>query len=81
MKLDPLAQMHLLLREHGWEPEESAADEGGTVYYWTHVGCDSEITTAATVDVPAAWFIAGQEPPASTSVEDLRRRLQELAES
>lgn len=94
MELDLLAQMHLLLREYGWEPDhESTEYIDGGVYYWTHPDCEVEITTARD-GVPALWaewtgevrdlYYLNRETDAdgtnfSDSVDGLRTRLQELA--
>jgi hypothetical protein len=37
VSLDPLAQMHLLLREHGWEPECHNSSSGKAAFWsWSH---------------------------------------------
>jgi hypothetical protein len=37
MKLDPLAEMHLLLREHGWEPDAPEPWFGRpSQFFWQH---------------------------------------------
>ena len=91
MKLDPLAEMHLILREHGWVPEhetwwaEDDDDEDTDYWDWSHP------------DRPDAWFrtiaekgderwSSGPRPTTSAreivvgnTVASLRRRLRELA--
>jgi len=41
--MDALTEMHLLLREHGWEAEE--VTENGQYWEWTREGCTTVIFT------------------------------------
>lgn len=81
--MDPLTAMHLLLREHGWEPEVATS---GNWWNWTLGGCPVVIETYGTGE-SVAWaeetqFVGGVLVAKSThrTVAGLRRRLQELAE-
>jgi hypothetical protein len=49
--MDPLAEMHLLLREHGWEPE---CLDNSSYWRWYQAGCDSWFTTSRD-GAPAYW--------------------------
>lgn len=81
MKLDPLAEMHLLLREHGWKPELGKEGEGWT---WTLPGCHRSFYTAMDGQVDDCFefeipYRRNDEGRYHT-VDSLRRRLQELAQ-
>ena len=82
MKLDPLAEMHLLLREYGWENIDHGIYEGWEGWTWSHSkalqGDESKmITTHRNVSDPTDWFwSAGGE---SEDIEELREYLKELA--
>jgi len=81
--MDRLTEMHLLLREHGWEPEVATS---GSWWDWTLAGCLVVIETYR-IGESAAWaegtqFVGGVLVAKSThrTVAGLRRRLQKLAE-
>jgi hypothetical protein len=90
MKLDPLAEMHLLLREHGWEPESEnffLEDVGPiTGWRWTLAGTDHRIFTSR--DANGSYccedYAFGSKGHALGLVRDfhtpaaLRRRLKQL---
>jgi hypothetical protein len=87
---DPLAQMHLLLREHGWEPEEAPDPGAGTVddavdgWMWTKRGLKLYFVTVRRPQNLPVWFLCRTYKPyellgRSRSVAALRRRLTELA--
>jgi hypothetical protein len=88
--VDPLTEMHLILREAGWTPET-----GEKKFYWLLEGCNSLIITSRMEggrpeeQTPAVWFEydrnEGHLPPPDRnpnnhmSVDALRLRLKELA--
>jgi hypothetical protein len=92
--MDPLAEMHLLLREHGWEPESDESiplnfPDVTAAWNWRHPQHpEKEIQTVEWCE----WSDTNdrthpaQKPSwtitgrdKSTSVASLRRRLKELA--
>jgi hypothetical protein len=80
IKNDPLAQMHLLLREYGWEAETRFGGE----WIWSKPGFDGAVMTKR-ANGEARWFEIPPEAWAPedelTSVEELCRRLKEIAEN
>ena len=78
LKLTPLAQMHLLLREHGWKPNYDPVIDW---WEWALAGCDTRIRTGEWMktfwdEVEPGGFIAKHH-----SVAGLRKRLKELAQA
>jgi hypothetical protein len=86
IKLDPLAEMHLLLREHGWEPEYEP-DGAGDAWTW-RLGALVIVTFVSTIyrlhrgkkltRRESVWAEKGGRKGGSTSVAVLRRRLKQL---
>jgi hypothetical protein len=83
---DPLAQMHLLLREHGWEPElDQRPLLGVPTWYWHHPSRKNmSLGTWKHLDGQVVWNAYGKARTRedvgrlpSTSVA--RLRLKELA--
>jgi hypothetical protein len=75
MTLDLLAQMHLLLREHGWEPDSDH-------FRWTLAGFSAKMCAFWLPNkegVHCLEFIGSQVRHVHTSIAALRRRLKELA--
>lgn len=68
--MDPLAEMHKLLREHGWD------DATGKAWRWTHPDHPTSILTVRDASGRVVWTEAGRT---NFTVDDLRRRLKELA--
>jgi hypothetical protein len=73
---NPLAQMHLLLREHGWRPNYHPVIDW---WEWTLAGCGTRIRTGKWMktfwdEVEPGGFIAKHQ-----KVAFLRKRLKELA--
>jgi hypothetical protein len=86
--MDPLAEMHLLLREHGWEPRFNSRGYRWMFWKWTRPGCDWTVVTVRDYRDPEdtrwqivygrAWRSFSGEPR-GFRVAGLRRRLEELA--
>jgi hypothetical protein len=79
MKLDPLAEMHLLLREHGWKPEQEHLPE--LVWDWRHPAQPPDSGFTTWPGGMWAYYVDDEEPCDGyhKSVEKLRSRLKELA--
>lgn len=78
LKMTPLAQMHLLLRQHGWAPNYDPVIDW---WEWRLAGCDTRIRTGKWMktfwdEVEPDGFIAKHHRVAS-----LRKRLKELAQA
>ena len=84
----PLAEMHLLLREHGWEPEQPEPWlAGADKYGWRHTDYKGDVEFLTSRE---GWYevevcAAGTEDESrahngrpETSVASLRRRLKQL---
>ena len=70
--MDPLTEMHLLLREHGWEPENNRS-----AYLWTRAGCPKQIQTFRVGNLTEWLAFPGGR--LSQGVTSLRKRLKQLA--
>ena len=86
--MDPLAEMHLLLREHGWEPKHELLDGVDNVWFWTLTGHPFVIMTYRDDAGPVGWaeykgrdgYPSG-EAIRDGHVEELSALLQALANS
>jgi hypothetical protein len=88
IKNDPLAQMHLLLREHGWRPSYY---RDWQFWKWTHREFAMTIITTRALNSEPRWDVVqrdsrsrafpwpGGYPKQGTSVASLRRHLKQLA--
>jgi hypothetical protein len=79
LKWNDLAEMHLLLREAGWE----VVDEGWIgwrAWVWKHPLQRYAITTSRRNQV-AGWSYVGSRRERSTSVLGLKRKLKALSKS
>jgi hypothetical protein len=82
--MDPLAEMHLLLREHGWEPVEHS--EGWPTYWrWHKRGWKGWVETCTPLPgaMNPSWdiFYTASGPRVSgRSPRQLEKRLKELAQ-
>jgi hypothetical protein len=75
LKMTPLAEMHLLLREHGWYPNYCPEVDW---WEWTLNGCDTMIRTGHWIKT--FWDEVDPEFTAKHhTVASLRKRLKELA--
>jgi len=94
VKRSPLAQMHALLRTHGWKPKLSSYSPVIDAWRWTLRGCDEIIITsrispshAARKSTPPKWYVVPRmglprqrQWAGSPSVADLEQKLKELAQ-
>jgi hypothetical protein len=80
MKWSDLAEMHLLLREHGWEPLNLNLELELKNRWWTWVRDGRRIVTTRRPSGGGAWYRGGGRKRKSTSVLALRRVLKRLAE-
>jgi hypothetical protein len=75
MELDALADMHLLLREHGWEPDNTY----DKMWWWTLPGCASQIVTYSEPKPGASESREGKRQRRYRTVAALRLRLEQLS--
>ena len=83
-KLDPLVEMHLLLREHGWEPELQPTNGECGAWWWSRPDTECFFETWEDPEDGDFWiFETGNGPKVrggiGRSVAGLRRRLKQLA--
>ncbi len=75
---DTLTEMHLLLREHGFEPE-LAFPQGDAVWLWTCPGRDyPEIGTWRGDDGRVEWYVPELYAELGTTIASLKRKLKQL---
>ena len=59
--MDKLTEMHLLLREHGWEPEyddQGVPHGGSALWRWTHARLAGTEVWTILVDAPRSQTIS-----------------------